>query len=493
MTRIPLTGGAYQARSVVASAQRCVNLYPESNPQDSQAPVPVTHYPTPGTKLITRLPTIATMRGIYRATDGNLYAVVGSNVYYVDVNYSVTLVGSISFGLTPVSFSDNGLVIVIVDGTASGYAIKMSDRTFGSITSAAFYGADKVDFLDTYFVFNKPGTQQFYISLSNVDYAMLTGGTAFDSLDIAAKSGSGDALVSLYVVHRELWLIGALTTEVWVNTGKADFTFEALPGLDEHGCVAKYSVAQRDTALFWLSRDRQGQGIVVQTEGYRTKRISTHAIEAEIQAYTRIDDAIGFCYQQQGHAFYALTFPSADVTWCYELASGQWHQWAYTDQNGNLRRHRANCSAFAYGQNLVGDWQNGSLYALDPNVFTDNGNPIVRIRSFPHLIKDGNRVSYLSFIADMQVGTLGGTMPADAPNVTPLTTAPLVSLRWSDTRGASYGNALQQSLGAAGEYLISVQWNRLGMARDRVFELSWSAPVRSALNGAFVDIQEHAT
>lgn len=52
MARVPLTGGAYQARSIIAGAQREVNLYPEHNTSADQAPVQVTHYPTPGLKLL---------------------------------------------------------------------------------------------------------------------------------------------------------------------------------------------------------------------------------------------------------------------------------------------------------------------------------------------------------------------------------------------------------------------------------------------------------
>jgi hypothetical protein len=158
-------------------------------------------------------------------------------------------------------------------------------------------------------------------------------------------------------------------------------------------------------SIFWLSKDNEGQGIVIRGSGADIKRISTHAIEAAIQSYSRIDDAIGYCFQQQGHAFYVLTFPTADVSWAFELKSEQWHELAWTDANGGMHRHRANCCAFAYGTNVIGDWQNGNLYALDPNVYTDNGQPIIRIRTFPHLLNDGKRVSYVKFIADMEVGT----------------------------------------------------------------------------------------
>jgi hypothetical protein len=55
----------------------------------------------------------------------------------------------------------------------------------------------------------------------------------------------------------------------------------------------------------------------------------------------------------------------------------------------------------------------------------------------------------------------------------------------------SWGNPVQRSLGKEGEYIKSVQWRRLGMARDRVFEISWSAPVKTALLGAWVEAQSN--
>jgi hypothetical protein len=59
-------------------------------------------------------------------------------------------------------------------------------------------------------------------------------------------------------------------------------------------------------------------------------------------------------------------------------------------------------------------------------------------------------------------------------------------LRYSDTRGQTWSNPIEDDFGATGEFYKSIHYQRLGMARDRVFEVFWSAPVRTALNGAFV-------
>lgn len=569
MARINLLGGTYQARSVIAEAQRCVNLYPEYNPEND-TDHPVTHYPTPGLDLLAASPVSGASRLDYRSSNGDLYRVVGANVYYVNASWTHTLLGSIAAGTNICSMSDNGLVVVLVDGTANGYAIDIIARTFGLMTSPDFFGADKVDYVDTFFLFNLHGTNEFYISLSEVNYQILTGvvggiltgdidgtgsgyndgtyssvpltggtgsgaiatvtilggiatnvvltnpglgytigdqlstpnsnlggvgtgfsyevdttsGGGFDPLDIASKNGSPDPIVTLVVMHLEIWLIGALTTEIWYNSGAADFTFQRLPGtFIEHGCVALYSLAKHDLSVFWLSQDREGQSVVIMGNNYRAFRVSTHAIEYAIANYSVISDAIGYTYQQEGHVFYVLTFPTANKTWVYDKTSALWHERnsLSTDGNGQLNRHLSNTAANAYSKNVVGDYKNGNLYAFDLNTYTDNGTPIPRIRAFPHMLDDDDRVLYQSFTADIESGTI--TDNSD----------PQVSLRWSDNRGKSYGNRVEQELGNTGAYLTSVQWNRLGYARDRVFELNWSSNSKTALQGAFVEIRKTAS
>lgn len=514
MPRVALLSGAYQARSVISGAQRCVNLYPESNPGDSQAPVPTTHYPTPGLTQKFALSDAAQVRCLYPCTNGELYAVCGQSVYFINTSNVVTKIGSIGSSHGIVRMRDNGLCVLIVDGTSAGYVVDLTNpaRTFGKVNDPVFVGASHVDYIDTFFILNSPGTNQFYLSNSELTYAMATSsvsGTAFNPLYIVARTGGPDPIQGIVCIQREAWILGAQTSEIWIDEGTPDFPLAELPGtFVEHGCAAKYSIACHGGVAFWLSQDKDGRGVVVMTNGYKTDRISTHAIELDIAQYGTISDAVGYCYQIVGHVFYVLAFPTADATWVYEVATGQWHQWASIDLNGNFHRHRSNCAAMFNGMNLVGDWQNGIIYQLSVSAFTDNGTPIPRIRTFPHMLNDGKRVSYSSFIADLQVGTISGQQSQQSANVgdfnadfsndysnanypdaagSNVANPPKVTLRWSDTRGATWSNGVTQTIGSTGQYLTSVKFNRLGMARDRVFELSWDAPVDTALNGAFID------
>lgn len=417
MPRIPLLGGAYQSRSIISGAQRCINLYPEVN-EDAQAPVPVTHYPTPGLTEQGVPPAAGIGRCVFRASNGELFEVVNDSVYFVDQNFNYTLLGLIPALTTPVVMKDNGLAIIVVDGTATGYAIKLSTHAFATINDPNFLGGTYVDYMDTFFILNVPGVNEWYISLAFVTFENLTAGVitppslyaAFDPLDVAAKTGSPDAITGVICMHRNVWTPGELTTEIWYNSGAADFTFATAPGVYvEHGNVAIYSLAAQDLSVFWLSQDRQGKCIVLRgTADYSVKELSSKGIEAIFGSFTVVSDAIGGCYQQFGHAYYVLTFPTAGRTFQVELKTGQWTELAFSGANG-FERHRANGWTFAYGMNLICDRQTGNIYQLDPTNFTDYGNPITRLRTIPHLLNDGKRLTVSRLMADTQGGTLGNT------------------------------------------------------------------------------------
>ena len=481
MARVALAGGAYTARSLIADCQRQTNLYGEENPEGAASKM--TLYPTPGLRLLATPPTPSPARGAYRASNNQLYVAVGNALYVVSPAWVFTLLGQIAGGLTtPVSMADNGTTLIAVDGTSAGYTVVLATNAFGTISQDAFYGGDRVDFIDGFFVLNKPGTGEFYCSDANA--------ITFNPLYFATKIGYADLLATIAVLHREIWLLGQTTTEVFVNSGAATFPFEIMNGaFIQHGCAAKYSIATAGDALFWVSQDQQGQGVVLRGSGYQASRISTHAIETAIARYPTIADAVGFTYQQEGHQFYVLSFPIADRTWCYDLVTSEWHERTWVDVNGIEHRHRANCAAFAYGVNVCGDWESGNLYALDLNTYTDNGAPILRRRGFPHMVRDGKRVVYTQFLADMEVGTAPGLVASGQPSGggSSFQPSPDLYLRWSDDRGASWSNPVSTSFGATGDFLNSLQFQRLGMARDRVFELFWSSPIRTSLQGAWID------
>jgi hypothetical protein len=509
LPRVPLTQGFYTARSVIADAQRCLNLYPERNPEGAESPF--TCYNAPGLATLGTAPN-KPARCLYWGNNDQLYYVAGDTVYSVSSAWALTRLGTIANGTTPAAMSDNGTTAVLVDNTSSGYQIDLASNDFSPITEAtnappvgsgstyAFYGATRCDALDGYIVLNQPGTRNFYSTYNNE--------IIFDALWFAAKNGYSDNLVTVIVTRREIWLIGEKTTEIWFDAGATDFPFQIIPGpFLQHGCSAKYSVAQIDGVIFWLSQDQAGNLIVARAEGYIAKPISTPAIMAEWATYSTTADAVGFTFQVGGHPFYQINFPTADKSWRWDESTQLWHELAWTDDNGVDHRHRAQCAIFAYGKNVVADWQTGQLYEINADFYTDAGQPMYFRRGFPHTVEDGRQVIYPGFALDCETATSPDTIQQPGPfpmlsantpygtpgslglltGPAPIDTSPRVFLRWSDTRGRTWGQPVPQSLGATGQYLKQPQWNRLGRARDRVWEVYGVIPGRLAINGAYLD------
>lgn len=467
--KIPLTTGAYKARSLIAAAQRCVNLYAEKNPEGEE--FPMTFYPTPGMVKKATFTGDYGWRCLYTSTDGRLFGVVGHTVVLVNADWTFRVLGTINSTLSRCYMLDNGNQIILVDGTSDGYTIGLVSLALTKINNDAFYGSSRIDLVDGYMLLNRPGTTQWYISLINE--------TDFDALDFASKSGSADTLVAVASTRRNVFLFGQQTTEIWNNTGGSAFTFSRVSGaFIEFGCASADTIAQADGSLYWLSRSKEGQCMVLRSVNYDRERISTFAIENEFQTYSRVDDAYAYVHQMSGHYWYVITFPTANKTWVFDAATGEWHERAVLDADGSLNRSRAGCFSYWNGMHLIGDYETGAIYELRLDAYTDDGAPVRRIRSFPHLADDGSRVTYQQFQAAMEVGT--GDF-GDNPEI---------RLRWSDTKGASWGTSISSSLGARGEYLKDCRFLRLGQARSRVFELSWSADCPTALNGAYIQIQQ---
>jgi hypothetical protein len=403
------------------------------------------------------------------------YFVAGNIVYRVDANYTATSLGTIGSTSGDVSMAHNGAQVAIVDGVGGWLA---TDSGLSQIADVDFpNGVTRVTTQDGYFIFTGlSGSESFFINEIPRD------GETYNGLDFASAEGSPDYTLGCISDHRELWLFGARSAEVWINTGNPDFPFERSGNtFVEQGCAAAGSIAAIDNTIFWLGASKDGQGVVFKSNGYNPVRISTHAVERAIAGYETISDAKAFGWQIEGHTFYTLTFPSADHTWLYDVSSGEWTEWLWRDPDTNEdHRHRANCCAFFNGEHLVGDWESGKVYALDMGTYSDNGDPIRRLRTTQTLNKEGQRQFFSSLQVDMETG-VGLTTGQGS--------APLLMLRFSDDGGNTWSNEQTVGIGAVGEYGARAIFRRLGVGRDRVWEISMTDPVRFAVMGAFANVR----
>jgi hypothetical protein len=331
----------------------------------------------------------------------------------------------------------------------------------------AFTGGTTVDIVDNYFVYNRPDTQQF--GASDVLSPISSG------LSFASKDGSPDDLVALIADHREIYLMGETSSEVWTDVGAFPFPFQRIPGTStQHGIAAPFSVSRFGNSFAYVSRNNRGESQVMQMNGYVPTRISTHAVENSITGQY-IDDAISWTYQLEGHECYVVTFPTIGLTWAYDLASGMWHKWLYTNNKGQYERHRGNCCAVFQGLVYVGDYENGQIYNLDRRNFTDNGQTIRRLRRAPHLVSDFQRQYFDELQIQFQPGVGNAVDPGQTPQA---------MLRWSNDGGSTWSKEYWTSIGKIGAFKNRAIWRRLGMARDRVFEVSVTDPINAVIISA---------
>lgn len=467
LTPFPLVAGSYLSRSRKFDAQRTVNFFAEASGSGNSKSIAML-IGTPGCLSFARGDGNP-VRGMLVFSSTIAIFVSGNTVWRMNTDGTATTIGApILISNEMVSMASNGTVVMLVTG-GWGYVIDPLALTSTQIVDPAFLGADKVDFVDGYFVFNKPATQQYQITSLY--------GTAIDPLDFASAEGAPDLLVSLIVDHAEIWLFGETTTEVHANSGNPDFPFERIQGaFMEQGCAAKFSVAKLHNTVVWLTKDERGHGTVQKSVGYQPQRISDHALEFAMQGYSRIDDAIAYTYQQEGHSFYMLTFPEAGKTWCFDFSTELWHERRYDNPVTQLsERHLSQCHMFYGGKNLVGSWKEGGIYELDLDYYQDDGVPMHSIRQCPHLAAGDLWQFFHEIWIDMETG-VGLTSGTGSD--------PTLFLEWSDDGGYSFPNSAIVHFGKIGERTLRAVARRLGKSRDRVFRITITDPVKRILINA---------
>ena len=474
-------GAAYSAQSATQDTEECINLYPEIDPtknpgmpQMGISPMRgvMALYPTPGLVLGVQLPESNPVRAMYTLPGQTaILTVCGSSVYLVNADFSFKFIGRLLSQSGYCKISDNNLEAMIVDVVARySYNIDSQTLTMIPYSDGAFVGGSCVDIIDNYLVYSDPTSQKWA--------ATDAFSTTTQPLSFASKFGSSDNLMGLIVDHRNVYLLGELSSEVWVDAGLFPFPFEIVPGSSmQHGCAAVQSISRLGESFALLTKDTRGQAIVATMNGYQMQRISTHSVEYSMVGQ-RVSDAVAYTYQMSGHEFYVLTLPSIGpngLTWVYDIATGLWHKWlAWTPSKG-FGRHRSNCCAVLNGQIVVGDYQNGMIYSLSNSVYTDNGATIRRVRRAPHLTSDLQRM----FFSELQIQFQPGIGLNSGQG-----SAPQAMLRWSDDGGYTWSSEHWTGMGSTGIYKNRAIWRRLGWARDRVFEVVVTDPINCVMVSA---------
>lgn len=472
-------GGSYEARSRNADAQRSVNLYAEID-ESQQGKNAAALYSVPGLRVFATTP--GPVRAMF-AGDNRLFAVCGGSLCEIGPG-GATALGSVGDDGQKAFIESNGRQLFVVSAgaayVATGAEVKPSpvpadDRADYAGTPAGTEGtATGAAYLDGYFIAAKPDDDAFFISQlpyagddpASEDVEEKPGAEYWDPLMFGVKEGYPDKINAILTDHRELWLFGDQTIEVWQNTGAADFPFERSPSVFIHmGCIAWATPTRMNEGVAWLASDARHAPIAVLAQGYMPVRISTHAIEQKWATYPNTYDAEAYSYTMHGHTFWVITFLSGNATWVYDVTTKMWHERASSGA-----KWRARCHAYVFGKNLFGGWDN-AIYEMSQTVYDDAGQPMQRIRTCPHMSNEENSVFHHRLQIDLDV--------ADR--------MPEVTLDWSDDDTNTWSSP-RAKLPSRSDRKGRVIWNRLGRSRDRIYRITITDPVPVALVNAYIQV-----
>lgn len=535
---IPLFGIGNAARSVNVSAQDRLNLYVEVN-QDPEKHV-LTLYPTPG--LVSELNLGAfPNRGAYQLGD-SLYVVNREKLYRVANDFTTEVLGTLDSTSGRVDMVDNGIQLLIVDGpngyglelnaaaktissitrvtttatltTATPHGLQTGmivtvagatpaqyngtftitvtgddtftyvmgsdpgasaspvgtytiDSALAPITAAGFEGADTATFLNQRFVVQEPDSGRFHWS-GPLDV------WSWDALDFATAESDPDNLVRVLAESGQLYLFGEKTTEIWGDSGAADSAFAKIAGSAvEWGLAARWSLVKYLDSMAFLRKNRLGQVQACILSGAQAGPISNPQVEAEFSRYGDVSNATGLAYMVNGHAFYQVNFPSEGVSWLYDAQSKSWSRL----QSGE-GMHRASIGVQLLNELYATDYENGKIYRIDQDAYTDDGVAIIREFTGRHQT-NGNLIGVPELWLEMETGA--GLQQGQGQD-------PQVMLQISRDSGHTWGNELWRPFGKIGEYKRRAKWNRLGRSRDWVFRFRVTDPVKTVFVAAWARV-----
>lgn len=464
MARFGFCGGTYSSRSIAVEDQECINWYLEPD-ESQQGQSAAALYGTPGLTLFSAL-SGPSVRAEYW-TGSRLFVVSGTALIEVFSDGTNTFRGTVVDDGKPASIVASNIQLMIVSG-GSAYCFTLGTNALLDVTSSLVATPAQVVYSDTYFIICFQNDQRFQISAPE-------DGTTWPGLQVNQVSVFAENIAGIGILHRELWVHGSKQSVVYSDTGSAEI-FDVIPGaFIEQGQAATFGAAKLDNTRFWIGQDDRGAAVAWRASGYTPQRVSTFAVEAAWSTYSTVSDAVSYAYQDGGHTFWVIYFPTGNATWVYDVATGLWHRRAFWNAaTATFEAHHSQCHVYAFGKHLVGDWSTGNIYQMSMSLYDDNGNAIRRLRRAPTLSQEMQWMYHSQLLVDVDAGQ-GPQPPLTDGSGNPR--GPLLMMRFSDDRGRTWSNEQTVDCGQAGSYKTRAIFRRLGRSRYRVYEISCSDAV----------------
>lgn len=329
-----------------------------------------------------------------------------------------------------------------------------------------------ITFLDGFFLVSKNNTGSFFKSAAN-------DGTSWNALDFSTAESSPDYLGCIISAIGQAWLMGSETGEIWTNTGAASFPFQKISGGKmTMGIFSNNSAIELDNTLFWVGGNKHGFAGVFRANGFIPKKISTAPIDAFIRQATDAKNIRSYAYEHDDHLFLVLTGGGLATSLTYDVTTDMWHERAYLNSQGVFEQHLGCCYMNAFGQHIVGDRNNGNMYILDAETYTDNGDPLAAERIYTHLSDESKRIRYNNLVVGVESGV--GLQSGQGSD-------PLIELQLSVDGARTWSDSYFEEIGKVGQYKNKAQFRRLGVAEIMTFKIRITDPVKRSIVGSYLE------
>lgn len=372
-------------------------------------------------------------RGLH-VMNGEIFCLNGSTLYKVSSTGSRIDVGFVS-GADQAIMADDGTYIYIV---ASGIITRCDGVRTQVIEQSVVTSPSWITYINDQFII---GNASGLFAVSNPG-----DGTVYNSLNFATSDVNPDKMVRGYAFNQLLYLFGEESTETWYNSGIGNPPFASQDNsLINIGLSSSSAVCNTKKYLYWLGDDRR----LYQCVGAQARPVTTSSVSNKLEAMGSVSGTVLSTVTVDGDVFVVLSLP--EMTLVYNETLSKWSTLA-SGTSLPTNRWRGIRSVVCYGKHLVADYENGNVYELDKDTYTDNGETRLRIVDMPvidaSILKThGSRICLSELRLNMEVGR--GVVTGQGSD-------PKIMYQFSPDGGRTYRAERHVSTGAQGDYSKNV-------------------------------------
>lgn len=458
---VEIVGQTYQHRSRPLSSQVTMNLIPEFEITGISETALISW---PGSKQFSG--SAGGDRGM-TVFQNTLYHVSGNALYSVSKYGVKTPIGTIS-GANRCIFANDGNSLIITTGSI-GYIF--SGGTLSTISDPDFQNGNSCAYLNQQMIYDGDGGKFQVSSVGNPG--------DLPSNNFATAESAPDDTIRVFVFNEKLYLFGRRTVETWYNSGVGSPPFDRVNGGTMNiGLSAVHAVSATDSFVYWLGDDRG----VYRTSAYQAENITSIGIGNALESFDDVSDAIMYIVTIDSQNFVVLTLESANKTFVFNERSQSWFQLSTGAQQD---RYIGNSYQVAYGKKLIASKKEGGICELDTDVYTDNGEAIIRQRVTSPISgalfgEPGKRLLMSRFQIVMEAGV---GLPVGQGEI------PQIMLEASFDGGKSWTNQDTVEIGRAGEGRTKIEWYHIESFYDASIRITVSDPVPINIYSAAMDVK----